>query len=230
MVRLGLLLYLLLLAPKAQSTPTITDSLVLVIKKAETDSIKVMAIGNLARYYAPFNNHKAEHNYLKAIHFCDSLLNINSKVFYEKEKASLQSSLGVTYYMTANYPKALKAEMAAIQGFVKYGIKEKLGRCYVVIGAIYKEQNQPKKALVFHEKALLLHKKNNDSTGIALALNNLGVTYFELKQDQKAQHFYQNALQIYQSLNDKRGMSVELLNLGSACKQLGKIDSAIYHF
>jgi len=150
-------LFLQITALNAQNADS-TD-LVLQVKKAENDSTKILALGNLARFYAPFDNKNAEKNYLKALALCNLIVEQGEGDFFEQEKASLQSSLGVTYYMTANYSKALEAEMAAIQGFEKYGIKEKLGRCYVVIGAIYKQQNQPKKALQFHEKALNHTKK-----------------------------------------------------------------------
>ncbi|MGB0430027.1 MAG: histidine kinase dimerization/phosphoacceptor domain -containing protein [Bacteroidia bacterium] len=200
------------------------------VKNASNDSVKVLALGALARYYAPFNNEKALSNYKLALNLCENHLLKGKDEFYEKEMGALLASKGVTEYMVADYYNAINSELKAIEIFEKYDIKEKLGRCYVVIGAIYSHQSQIKKALEYQTKSLELGRELKDSIGIALALNNMGISYFNLDRNTLAIKCYRKAYKIYKSQKNLRGMGVELINLGSAHAKLKNNDSAIFYF
>ncbi|MFY0675587.1 MAG: tetratricopeptide repeat protein [Bacteroidia bacterium] len=236
MIRISTLAFRLftfiLLASSNYTYATQSDSLSLIesYKNSKNDSDKVLALGALARYYAPFDNEKALTNYKLAIDICEKNL-INEKLeFFEKEKGALLASIGVTHYMVADYAKAIKAELEAVSIFNKYNVKEKLGRCYVVIGAIYSHQDQTKQALEYQKKSFELSKQLSDSAGIALALNNMGISYFDIDSNVLAIRCYRKALRIYSANKNKRGLGVELLNIGSVHKKLKNLDSAIFYF
>lgn len=209
---------------------SIIDSLEHLLTVQQDDSVIVLTIGEIARTYAPVNNDSAISYFKKGIALCDSQLLNSPQSFYEIEKAGLQASLGVTYYITANYPKAIKMERSAIEKFQQHNVKEKLGRCYLIIGAIYKHQDQLVEAMEYHRKSLDLYRLTNDSNGMALALNNIGISLFDLDSNDKAITHYKKAMVIYQKTGDKRGVSVELINLGSASKRAKRLPEAVNYF
>ena len=70
-----------------------------------------------------------------------------------------------------------------------------VSRALTNLGMYYGTKNQFVTALEFQERSLVLQQRFENPTGIAIALNNLGVTYFELGQFEMAQQQYQNAIQ-----------------------------------
>lgn len=209
---------------------SVIDSLEHLLTAQQDDSLMILTIGELARTYAPTNNDLAITYYLKGITLCDSLSISEPKAFYKKEKAGLQASLSVTYYVIGDYPKAVKMTLNAIDVFEAYGVKEKLGRCYLIMGVIYKHQKQYVAANEYHRKSYELHRETNDSNGMALALNNIGIAMFDQDSLKKARTYYQEALVIYEKTGDKRGTGVVLINLGSLSKKAKKLEDAVNYF
>jgi tetratricopeptide (TPR) repeat protein len=61
-------------------------------------------------------------------------------------------------------------------------------------------KGEPKNALIYLNKSLVLREKNNDQEGIATVLNNIGETYNNIGQIAKSIDYYSKSLKIYEKI------------------------------
>ena len=98
------------------------------------------------------------------------------------------------------------------------------------LGILYYQIGSYKKAIQYHEQALVISKEIGDRRGEGNALGNLGLAYSDLGQVEKAIDYYEQALVIAKETGDRRGEGNALGNLGLAYRNLGQVEKAIeYH-
>ena len=95
------------------------------------------------------------------------------------------------------------------------------------LGLAYADSGEMRKAIEFHEQALVIHRENGNRLGEGNALGNLGSAYLVLGDACKAIEFYERALVIDREIDDRRGEGADLGNLGIAYKNLGDARKAI---
>lgn len=210
------------------------DSLELLVKNAEHDSLKVAALQEQGALVAPYDSKESERLHLAVVRICDSIRNSSSetteKQFFGKATAISQGALGVNYFLAGKLSNALTYELKALEGCLEYNMDDRIGRCYIIIGAIYKSQGNYVQSLVNQRKALAINQKVDNKAGMALAINNIGTAYMEIDSVEQARDAFRRCFHIYAQLQDKRGMGVAYVNLGSAYKKLKVLDSARFYF
>jgi tetratricopeptide (TPR) repeat protein len=95
-----------------------------------------------------------------------------------------------------------------------------LGNAYATLG-------DARKAIEFHEQALVVDREIGDRRGEGKALGNLGSAYAVLGDARKAIEFYEQALVIDREIGDRRGEGKAFGNLGLAYANLGDARKAI---
>ncbi|MCD4766674.1 MAG: tetratricopeptide repeat protein [Methanosarcinales archaeon] len=98
------------------------------------------------------------------------------------------------------------------------------------LGILFFQLSSYKKAIEYHEQALVIAKEMGDRRVVGTSLGNLGSTYSSLGQVERAIEYYKQALAISQEIGDRRGEGTALGNLGLAYGNLGQVEKAIeYH-
>ena len=80
-----------------------------------------------------------------------------------------------------------------------------------------------KKAIEYHEKALVIAQEIGDRQGEGNALGNLGLAYSNLGQVRKAIEYHEQALEIAKEIGDGWGEGADLGNLGIVYSNLGQV-------
>jgi eukaryotic-like serine/threonine-protein kinase len=83
------------------------------------------------------------------------------------------------------------------------------------VANLHRRRGQYADARSSAERARQLAERTQDDSGLANALNNLGMVAFEQGDYDRAGDLYQPALAIRQQINDKRGIATSLNNLGT---------------
>ena len=84
-----------------------------------------------------------------------------------------------------------------------------------------------RKAIEFHEQALVIDRETDNQRGEGDDLGNLGQAYYLLGDTRKAIEFHKQQLIIDREIGDRRGESNALGNLGLAYVDLGEVRKAI---
>ena len=98
------------------------------------------------------------------------------------------------------------------------------------LGILYYQIGSYKKAIEYHEKALVISKEIGDRRGEGNQLGNLGLAYSDLGQVEKAIEYYEQALVISKEIGDRRGEGNHLGNLGNAYSDLEQVEMAIEYY
>jgi len=95
------------------------------------------------------------------------------------------------------------------------------------LGAAYSQLSETRKAIKFHNQALMINREIGDKSGEAINRGNLGNAYLNLGETRKAIEFYEQALMINREICNKSGEAITRGNLGNAYQNLGETHKAI---
>jgi len=118
----------------------------------------------------------------------------------------------------------LEAQLAAAR---EIGDRQNEGTALGNLGVAYKNLGDARKAIEYHEQALVIDREIGDRVGEGQDLGNLGTAYYSLGDARKAIEFYEQALVIAREIGDQRGEGAALGNLGNAYADLGDAPKAI---
>ncbi len=208
------------------------DSLEQVVLQADTDTLKVKALMEQFALLAPFDTEATELLQLQVLAICDSAIQQNGpdKEFFLSSRARTHGALGVTYYMVAKHIEAQEQELAALKDYEALDERFPMARCYVILGAIMKEEGDLEAAMDYHQQARRLSEETNNTATLALALNNIGTVYFDQDSLRQSEQAFQATLELYKTLNQERGQGVAYLNLGRVKSMAKKPEEALEYF
>jgi tetratricopeptide (TPR) repeat protein len=95
------------------------------------------------------------------------------------------------------------------------------------LGIAHLALGESRKAIEFHEKALVIDREVGNRLAEGQVLGNLGLAYAALGEPRKAIEFYEQRLVIAREIGDRRGEGNALGNLGNAFFVLGEPRKAI---
>jgi tetratricopeptide (TPR) repeat protein len=95
------------------------------------------------------------------------------------------------------------------------------------LGLAYADLGEPRRAIEYHEQALVIAQEIGDRRGEGNHLGNLGLAYAALGEPRRAIEYHEQALVIAQEIGDRRGEGADLGNLGNAYAALGEPRRAI---
>ncbi len=148
----------------------------------------------------------------------------------KKQMSGALNTQGASFYIRADYPKALDYFQTCLKIYEEIGNKKGIANAMNNIGAIYKDQGDYHKALEYYQRSLKIMEEIGDKTGIANALNNIGVIYEDQVEYPKALDYYQMSLKIREEIGDKNGIATSLNNVGIIYKEQGDYPKALDYY
>ncbi|CAH1800734.1 unnamed protein product [Owenia fusiformis] len=128
------------------------------------------------------------------------------------------------------YKYALTAYKAELESLLESkGHERQILKIKNVIGSLYESQGKCKEALEYYKDILIMCEKNEDKSGIALSLNNIGNMHKNLGNHYEALIHLHESLNIYNKIH-YRDIARSLNNLGNMYYTLGDQCEALkYH-
>ena len=99
-----------------------------------------------------------------------------------------------------------------------------------ILGTIYDNQGDYKKAIEYYSKSLKVSEEIGDKKGIAKSLNNLGTIYDNQGDYKKAIERYSKSLKISEEIGDKNVIAALINNLGRIYDNQGNYKKAIEYY
>jgi tetratricopeptide (TPR) repeat protein len=104
--------------------------------------------------------------------------------------------------------------------------QEQILKLYLYLGMVCDDLGRKLQALIFYKYCLQVYRRENNRSGEAAILNNMGKVYLSVKRLQEALTYYQQALVANQEVGDRPGEGVIYSGLGGIYHHLGRIDEA----
>ncbi len=200
------------------------DSLLILLKKDNTDTNKVIHSNFLCREYAKIGL------YDSAMYVSGNILQLAQQLNFKKGIAQCYNNMGIVYSIKGNYPKAIDNFLNALK--INEELKNKKGIAVLFgnIGNIYKIQGDFPKALHYYFKALTMAEGLGDKALMANTLANLGVVSKSQGDYPKALNYYFKSLKINEELGNRNGIADVLVNLGIVYDYKGERKEALNYY
>jgi signal transduction histidine kinase len=143
-----------------------------------------------------------------------------AKVFYQLARCYLYSNENLCYAYADS----------AILLAVKVNNPKAEAESYSLQGVVHKNRGEFEKAITKHLTALGIKEKNQDTMGVAICYNDIGVLYKVMKNYSKALYYYRRSNELCRSINLGKGIAQTYNNLGTIYSEQGNGDSALFYY
>lgn len=206
----------------AQSkTNKIIDSILIILKTAKEDTVKVKNMIELGSQYRVAGDFKM------SLQVQNEALALAEKLHFKKGAASAFSGIGRTYRTMGNNTEALKKYTASLSLWEEISDKKGIAYTQNNIGVIYRNLGNYPEALKRHETALAISRAIGDSILMASVLEYLGILYRNKENYVEALKNHFAALKIREKLNDKPGLAGSYGGIGNIYRIQGNYTSAL---
>lgn len=207
------------------------------IKKASPKALqmykKALAIDSTSKTAASLNYNMAllkdiNNDYDSALFYLERSLKLFES--FETDNSSYKAFLKAAkfYKNEQNFEKALKYAIRAYEGFKKEQRISKLADASSTIGNIQYQIGNQYQALEYHQEALEMEKRLNDTLGIGICYNNIANVLDNLKATDSAIVNYKRALNYFDK--DSKQYAVLLANLANTYRAIGEKSSSRRYF
>jgi serine phosphatase RsbU (regulator of sigma subunit) len=185
----------------------ILDSLTIVYSTTKYDTIRILALANIAYQY---RNSKPD----TSISLAQQALRMSKNSQYLRGQDESTSTIGQAYYSKRDYPQALKyyQESLKIREILKN--KFRISTCFNYIGNTFYMQSNYPLALENYQKCLKIKEEINDKYGAITALSNIALVYNMQKNYPLTLEYYQKSLKVSEEINYKFGIASTLAGMG----------------
>jgi signal transduction histidine kinase len=245
-IKLRLKIILMLLLPffaLSQSENTVIDKLHFEIKNAPNDELKMLALQNIAGYYAESVRDSSMFYVEKSIRYANKLDQPLWKADFLLLKAYLLQKEGnlVLSLKLCNEALAIANDKKNEKNVFSSKDSEFLDnpskfRKYITLsvyhqlGNIYKNAGNKEKAIDFYKKVIIVSKEMNSKSGQITSNMNIGSIYAGMEQSDSAFIYSKRALK-YANLTGRSNYKGFILeDIGKIYLKKGVLDSAYYYF
>lgn len=183
-------MFVLLISTKFSFSTNEEDSLVSVIAKYSGKE-KIDQQEKLCVYYLNTGN------YLKARDLASEMIALSESVGYAKGKALGLLRIGISYYLSGNYEKAIEYYLQAAKIYENEDDKIMLGRAYTNIGNVYVYLKNHVESMKYFQNSLKLKYAANDTTSIFIDYMNIGNEFVVMKNYDEAERYYKRSIASY---------------------------------
>ncbi|MFH2141505.1 MAG: tetratricopeptide repeat protein [Bacteroidota bacterium] len=182
-------------------------------------------------------------DYEKALKFGQDALRLYEKLDDKYRIGNTLMNIGILYKDWGNYnEKSLEYFNRTLEIMENIGNKQGVAYALTNIGSVYeewteysklegnKEDDNYKKAIEYHEKALTIIEETGDKHGTAGTLQSIGNVYGKMKDYKKSLDFNQKALKIREDLGDKSGIAQSYHAIGTIYAELNDYSNALNYF
>jgi signal transduction histidine kinase/CheY-like chemotaxis protein len=220
---------LALLALFSSSYAQNTDSLALLIKNSNNDSIRLKAYAEMTEvcelneipFYAR-KLFKISGTKLRTFPLSDS-----TKYFYLKNTALALNNLGFYYENIGENKKAFKYLRQALSLYQLINDLKGIGVVYSNLGSVYDNMGDLREAIDYYFQSLRIREALKENIGIANNLHNIASLYNRQGEFENAYTYSERSLAIRKKINDKGGIAASYAILAQLCAQKGDTSCAI---
>src|ERR1051325_5285479 len=135
------------------------------------------------------------------------------------------------YKYLYTYPElAFKKAEESVNLAGKTGMKSFVARGSSLMGVVYKNNGEYKKALEVQLKALKMNEELGEKKSIAISNNDIGILYKVMKDYPTALKYYRQSLQNCREIDLGKGIAMTLSNIGTIHNEMGANDSAMFYY
>ncbi|MBI4647880.1 MAG: tetratricopeptide repeat protein [Bacteroidia bacterium] len=212
------------------------DSLLLILKTAKHDTVKLKVLIDISRLYGRMSEYKLAMEYAqKVIQLSEKIISSGDEKLVTSAKESLANSynyIGIIYRNQSDFKQAKSFYLKAMKLYEEVADKEGLATEWNNLGNISGDEGNYKNSLEFHNKALVLRnqlleelkkkseisevKLNESKKMVAASNNNIGTVYYMWGDYNKANASFFEALKISEEINDK-------ITIAGTCNNIGEI-------
>lgn len=209
----------------------IIDSLLIVLKNTNQDSIKVKALNDLAHQKNILSKTNTEADLEPAIKYADEALKLAQKINNKQQQAIAIGTQGSILRLLGNFPEALKMFFIALRISEEIGDKDETANQYYNIGKIYFDQGNFSEALKYHFTALKLKEEIGWESNLQLSYNWIGNIYYNIGNMEEAIKYFYRGLKTAKEQIDKAQIGVSYKGLGKVYMNKGNYTEALkFHF
>ena len=224
-----ILFFLLLNANTLCAQNTITDSLLLEIKKAKTSKTKVKLYNEIANAFKTIDGNEV-------VFYAEKALELSKKDSNKAEEGFSYLNLGNGNIILGNYSNALDYFSKAKTVFeleIKNNetgiLKKGLGKSYGSMGVVFSEQSNYTKAFEYYLKSIKIYEELDDKNTLSKLYNNVGVAYRSQDEIKKALEYFSKAQVIQEVLKDVN-IGITLTNIANCYFKLKNYPEALRFF
>ena len=200
------------------------DSLKSIVEKANEDTAKVNTLLALSGKLLRTDPESTIRYSLQAKELAE-------KLEFHSGLAYALKSVGMGYYLKADYFDALIYWQQSLKTFESIGNKQGVANMSSNLGAVNFSQGYDTKAIEYYLKSLEVSEEIGDKLRIATALINIGAVYAnkESTHDMALQYYYR-AIPMAKELGDYDAIGTSTVNMGEIYRIRKVPDSALYYF
>jgi serine phosphatase RsbU (regulator of sigma subunit)/Tfp pilus assembly protein PilF len=160
----------------------------------------------------------------------DSLLSLlNDKNIHDTTRLKLTYDIAHGY-LRSDPDKTMQYATDAVELAEKVHNLHLKGEALSLQGVVLKNHGDYKGALEKQIRSLKIRESRSDTTGMAIAYNDIGILYKQLRNFEKAIECYRNSNALLRAKGNKRGVSFTYGNIGTIHSELKNLDSALYYY
>ncbi|MBA3705622.1 MAG: tetratricopeptide repeat protein [Bacteroidetes bacterium] len=206
---------------------TKVDSLLLFLKTAPDDTVKVNTLNALCREYRNISS------FGPALYYAQQAKALAEKIQILGEKAkgwpkgiaNSLANMGIISFNHGNFKVAADFHFQALKIREKIGDKIGIGNSCNSIALSYSNLGDIEKALEYHFKSLKIMEEIGNKNGIGNSYNNIGLLYYDEGNYDQALKYLYKALKIGEELNERLYMSGRYNNIGIVYEQQGRLSN-----
>jgi serine phosphatase RsbU (regulator of sigma subunit) len=187
---------------------TIADSLRNVIKTTKTDTVKILALKDLA--FLLSRNSPAE-----AETYCRQCIELSNQTDYAPGIIKCNNIMGIISIYKADYPTAIDHFNISLRKALEINDQMAIFKVYNNLGSIYINMSDYDNAARSFSQALAIAEKLNDKKSIAQCCNNIAVIHKDHKDYAKAMEYYQRSMELCKALGDNMLLSQVYSNIST---------------
>ncbi|MEM7370625.1 MAG: tetratricopeptide repeat protein [Bacteroidota bacterium] len=213
------------------------DSLQLVIREAEHDSVRILTLEKLAKIYDPSN----EEEYLSLtqriidqcrdiLHDQGSIISDEEKRFFKKHMAIAYMSLGRNLYGKGAFDEAIIQHTKSLSLFEELGDKRGISSASMNIASCEMDKGDPAKAIEIYKESLILFEELGRKSAVSQTLSRISSAYMLLNQPDLALEYIDRGLIVDEEIEKSRSLAIHYNQKGMIHTHLGENTEAIEAF
>lgn len=204
----------------AQEQSKNIDSLLVELKNAKEDTLKVNLYHDISKHYILTDIDTA-------YYFSQNGITLSQKIGFRKGEMMNLNVLGNYYENKTEYAEALATYDKALKIALELNSTKGFGMLYNNIGMVHIRQGKYDIALPLMFDALKAEEKLGNNKGIAQSYNNIGVIYFYQQNFNKATEYFEKSLAMEERIGDPTAIKQAINNLGAIYDYLKNYPKAI---
>ncbi|MFZ5553468.1 MAG: tetratricopeptide repeat protein [Bacteroidota bacterium] len=166
---------------------------------------------------------------LYALTLANHALEISNLINYKQGRAYAAKNIATIKWIAAEYPVALEYAQKSRDVFITLENKTETANLYNLMGLIYSDCGENKKAVDCYDQALMICGETKDESLKAVVLGNMGIIFYRLGAYNQALDYYYEALVIHEERRDAEALSNTLTNIALIFMAENKYEEALVY-